>query len=415
MGAELSFASRTQALRGFGAPRRVLMTADTVGGVWQYAMELCGVLCARGYEITLATMGGLPDREQYREAESIRGLDLRASRYKLLWMDDPWRDVEEAGEWLLGIAHEVQPDIVHLNDLGHGDLDWPAPVLTVGHSCVLSWWRAVHGERAPEPQWTRYRERVTAGLHASSRVIAPTQAMMSSLQCFYGPLRNTQVIPNGRSSSPMHIPVRTGQVVSSSLMREADQKAHIPVRTPDKKHIIFSAGRIWDEGKNIASLATIAARVPWPVCIAGSRQSPNGGEVGFLNVRMLGKLDAEAMRRWLGRASIYALPARYEPFGLSVLEAAQAGCALVLGDVDSLRETWDGAALFVPPNDPDALAFTLQRLIADDILRERNMARAHRRAAHLTPRAMADAYADAYDDLYLRRQFRVRAMTEAHA
>ncbi|HEX6613076.1 MAG TPA: glycosyltransferase family 4 protein, partial [Rhodanobacteraceae bacterium] len=242
MAAELSFAPRAQALRGFGAPRRVLMTADTIGGVWQYAMELCRVLCARGYEITLATMGGLPDREQQRQAAEITGLDLRASRYKLLWMDDPWRDVMEAGEWLQAIAHEVQPDIVHLNDLGHGDLDWPAPVLTVGHSCVLSWWRAVHGVRAPEPQWTRYRECVTAGLHASRLVVAPTQAMMSSLQCFYGPLRNTQVIPNGRqlfvspslmreADQNVHIPVRTGQVVSSSLMRDADQKAHIPVRT----------------------------------------------------------------------------------------------------------------------------------------------------------------------------------------
>lgn len=412
MGAELSAAMRTQALHGFGAPRRILMTADTVGGVWQYAMELCRVLCARGYEVTLATMGGLPDREQCREAEGIAGLDLRASRYKLLWMDDPWRDVMEAGEWLLGLAQEVQPDIVHLNDLGHGDLDWPAPVLTVGHSCVLSWWRAVHGERAPEPQWSRYRERVTAGLHASNMVVAPTQAMMSELQCFYGPLRNTQVIPNGRSSS---------------LMTRADQKAHIPVRTFQQQHapsatkrnFIFCAGRVWDEGKNISALASIAARVPWPVCIAGSTQSPSheseGAQVGFLNVRMLGKLGADALRRWYGKASIYALPARYEPFGLSVLEAAQAGCALVLGDIESLRETWEGAALFVPPGDPDALAFTLRRVIADETLRQRSMARAHRRATHLTPRAMADAYVEAYDDLCLRRQFGTTAMLEAHA
>ncbi len=33
------------------------------------------------------------------------------------------------------------------------------------------------------------------------------------------------------------------------------------------------------------------------------------------------------------------LPARYEPFGLSVLEAALSGCALVLGDIPSLRES----------------------------------------------------------------------------
>jgi glycosyltransferase involved in cell wall biosynthesis len=389
MGADLSVPSRTQALHGLRAPRRILMTADTVGGVWQYAMDLCRVLCARGDEITLATMGGLPDRAQRREAGNIAGLDLRASRYKLIWMDNPWRDVNEAGEWLLGLAHEVQPDIVHLNDLGHGDLDWPAPVMTVGHSCVLSWWRAVHGERAPEPQWTPYRERVTAGLHASHLVVAPTQAMMSELQCFYGPLRNTQVIANGRSPGA------------------APQMA--------KKQLIFSAGRVWDQGKNIASLAAIAARVPWPVCIAGSQRSPDGEQAGFPNARMLGQLDGDTLRRWFGRASIYALPARYEPFGLSVLEAAQAGCALVLGDIESLRETWDGAALFVPPDDPDALAFTLQRLIADDTLRERSMARAQRRAAHFTPRAMADAYIEAYDDLCVRRHFGAGARMETHA
>lgn len=391
--AEFSVTARTQALHGFAAPRRVLMTADTVGGVWQYAMELSRVLCARGHEVTLATMGGLPDREQRREAEGIPNLDLRASRYKLLWMDDPWRDVMEAGEWLLGLAQQVQPDIVHLNDLGHGDLDWPAPVLAVGHSCVLSWWRAVHGTRAPESRWSRYREHVTAGLHAANMVVAPTQAMMSELQCFYGPLRNTQVIPNGRSPG----------VVAAQA----------------KKGFIFSAGRVWDEGKNIAALAEIAARVPWPVCIAGSTQSPGhkneAAQVGFLNVRMLGKLGEDALRRWYGRASIYALPARYEPFGLSVLEAAQAGCALVLGDIESLRETWDGAALFVPPGDPDALAFTLRRVIADETLRRRSMARAHRRAMHLTPRAMADAYIEAYDDLCLRRRSGVTAMLEAHA
>ena len=392
MAVELAMPPRAQALRGFDAPRRVLMTADTQGGVWQYAMELCRALCARGHEITLATMGGLPDREQGREAAEIAGLDLRASRYKLVWMDDPWRDVDAAGEWLLDLAREVQPDVVHLNDLGHGDLDWPAPVLAVGHSCVLSWWRAVHGERAPEPQWTRYRERVTAALHASNLVVAPTHAMMSELQCFYGPLRNTRVIANGRSPG---------------------------VAPASKKSMIFSAGRVWDEGKNISGLAAIAARVPWPVCIAGSLQSPHGenrsSQAAFRNVRMLGKLGEGALRRWYGRASIYALPARYEPFGLSVLEAAQASCALVLGDIESLHETWDGAALFVPPGDPDALAFTLRRLIADDTLRERSMARAHRRAAHLTPRAMADAYIEAYDQLCQRRRYGVTTMMEAHA
>jgi len=117
------------------------------------------------------------------------------------------------------------------------------------------------------------------------------------------------------------------------------------------------------------------------------------------DVRLLGRLASAQVRRWLAHAPIYALPARYEPFGLSVLEAAQARCALVLGDIDSLRENWDGAATFVAPDDHDALAGALQRLIDDERLRDRQAALAQRRARKFTPERMATAYERAYADI----------------
>ncbi len=46
-------------------------------------------------------------------------------------------------------------------------------------------------------------------------------------------------------------------------------------------------------------------------------------------------------------ATVFASMARYEPFGLAVLEAAQAGMRLVLSDIPTFRELWDGAAIFV--------------------------------------------------------------------
>jgi glycosyltransferase involved in cell wall biosynthesis len=96
------------------------------------------------------------------------------------------------------------------------------------------------------------------------------------------------------------------------------------------------------------------------------------------------------------------LPARYEPFGLSILEAARAGCALVLGDIASLREFWDGAALLVAPDDGDALRDALLRLIDDDTLRARFGARARRRAMFMTASRMADAYLAAYEEIAAR-------------
>jgi glycosyltransferase involved in cell wall biosynthesis len=89
-------------------------------------------------------------------------------------------------------------------------------------------------------------------------------------------------------------------------------------------------------------------------------------------------------------------PARYEPFGLSALEAGLAGCALVLGDVATLREVWGDAALFVAPDDAGQLAAALRTLAADDAYRADLGARARARALTYTPERMAAGYLDAY-------------------
>jgi glycogen synthase len=355
------------------AAHRVLMTADTVGGVWQYALELCRGLTRRGDSVALATMGREPDREQRREADAVDGLTLYPSRYRLLWMDDPWLDVQRAGEWLRALEAELRPSVVHLNDFGHGMLPWHAPVLLVAHSCVLSWWQAVHGGAA-SADWTRYEDTVRQGIHAADLVVAPTRAMLDAICRHYGQPRSMRVIGNGRRA---------------------------PQAAAQREPLILSAGRLWDPAKNIEALVAVAPRLAWPVCIAGERTHPDGrGETRIgqapPNVRLLGRLASAQLQHWHGRASIYALPARYEPFGLSALEAALSGCALVLGDIPSLREVWGDAALFVPPDDHDALAHALQRLIADDILRAQYGARARSRAHRYPVEAMVDAYRQAY-------------------
>ncbi|MCE7031717.1 glycosyltransferase family 4 protein [Lysobacter sp. GX 14042] len=357
------------------APYRVLMTTDTVGGVWQYALELCRQLCAGGHEVVLAASGADPSPDQAAEALAIEGLELHAMPYRLEWMSRPWDDIARAGDWLLDLAGRVRPDIIHLNDYSQGGLPWPAPVLMVGHSCVCSWWQAVRGAPAPE-EWAQYRARVSAGLRAADLVVAPTAAMLDSLEAHYGPLPATRVIANGRT--PLARP-RTGA---------------------PREPLILAAGRLWDAGKNIQALTAVAGGLSWPVCVAGEARHPDGGDESLHpGVRLLGQLPRDALAGWMARAGIYALPARYEPFGLSALEAATAGCALVLGDIPSLREVWGEAALYVPPDDHDALAATLQRLIDDPELRERQATRAAARAARYTPEAMARGYLAAYAGL----------------
>jgi glycosyltransferase involved in cell wall biosynthesis len=71
----------------------------------------------------------------------------------------------------------------------------------------------------------------------------------------------------------------------------------------------------------------------------------------------------------------------------------------VLGDIPSLREVWDGAALFVPPEQPGVLAETLQRLIKNAADRERWAQHARMRALQYTPERMAREYVALYTQL----------------
>ena len=344
---------------------RVLMTADTVGGVWTFARELSRALEPHGTKVLLACLGGEPSREQRASARRVSNLTLAESAYKLEWMEDPWDDVAASGDWLLDLANQFRPDIVHLNSFGHGDLAWPAPVVLTAHSCILSWWRATRGRTAPA-EWNRYREQVQRSLWAADVVTAPSHAMRRALERNYGPgVPPVKAVPNG-----------------------IDPNAYRPLM---KEAMVLTAGRVWDEAKNAAAVARVAPRIAWPCYIAGDGQG-----VVFRGCEVLGRLSRETLAGWYARASIYCLPAYYEPFGLSPLEAGLSGCALVLGDIDSLREVWGDAALFVPPHDNGALAAALDKLIGDAALRVAMARRALERARWFTPERMVQGYLEAY-------------------
>ncbi len=345
------------------------MTADTVGGVWTFALDLARGLGSVGTNVALATMGKKMDAGQRADAERIANLEVFESDFKLEWMQDPWHDVRRAGDWLLSLESRVKPDVIHLNTLAHGALPWTAPTVITGHSCVLSWWAAVKHENAPS-EWDRYRTEIKRSLHAADLVTAPSKAMLQELRNHYDLHGDGMAISNGR---------------------DFHGEPH------SKEPFIFAAGRLWDEGKNIAALERIAPRVSWPIYVAGEGQHPDGRIQASRATRSLGRLPAAELGGWYSRASIYALPARYEPFGLSILEAALSGCALVLGDIPSLREVWGDAALWVDPEDDSQLESALRFLIADETRRVEFGAKARQRAARFTPERMLQGYLAAYE------------------
>jgi glycosyltransferase involved in cell wall biosynthesis len=244
--------------------------------------------------------------------------------------------------------------------------------------------RAVRG-RDPGPEWDEYRRRVRIGLAAAATVVAPTAAVLRAILEAYGIDPPTRVIPNACAAAAW--------------------------RPAEKASIVLSAGRLWDEAKGLADLDTCARQVAWPIVVAGPNAPPGAPEpLRSRAVHALGPLSPHALSGWMARASIYALPARYEPFGLSVLEAALSGCTLVLGDLATLREVWGDTAVYVPPGDPDALGFALNALIFDPLSRGAHAARSRARALAMTPDRMAAAYHALYDELIAAPALRREAL-----
>src|SRR5438034_3027757 len=115
-------ASGLDEFMGSSLSARVLMTADTVGGVWTYALELARALGEQGVEVALATMGAALREEQKAEAQALPRLKLFESDFRLEWMENPWKDVDRSGEWLLELEDQLHPDFIHLNSFAHGAL-----------------------------------------------------------------------------------------------------------------------------------------------------------------------------------------------------------------------------------------------------------------------------------------------------
>jgi glycosyltransferase involved in cell wall biosynthesis len=128
------------------------------------------------------------------------------------------------------------------------------------------------------------------------------------------------------------------------------------VVTPGPKQpLVLAAGRVWDAAKGIDALCRVAPSLGVRVVVAGEGEAADVDALGVLPFAELAALMAQA--------AVFAAPARYEPFGLSVLEAGLAGCALVLGDIASLREVWGDAATYV--QDDVSLAAAVVGALAD--------------------------------------------------
>jgi glycosyltransferase involved in cell wall biosynthesis len=369
------------------ADLRILLTADAIGGVWQYSTDLARGLSKLGIETVLAVLGPSPSPDQAKAVKAFQGVTLVDTGLPLDWLAASPASVALAGNAIGQLAARHDVDLIQLHSAAlAAEADFDRPVVAVAHSCVPTWWAAVKG--TPIDQDYRWRaELTTRGLRAVDKVVAPTTAFARETQAAHGLETLPATVHNGR--------------------------APLPVPTLAPHDFAFTAGRLWDRGKNLSTLDKAAAALPFPLHAAGPVESPHGDSIALENINAVGLLCDKQIGRWLAARPVFVSTALYEPFGLAVLEAAAAGCPLVLSDIRTFRELWGGVAAFVDPLDADAFAETMRLVVEDDFARAEMGRQAEARASCFTVEAMAGKMAALYAELTGKTTAAARCATVA--
>lgn len=367
-----------------GGSLHVLVTTDSLSGSWTYARELVTGLVTRGVRVTLVSFGEIPLPEQTSWMDHLHGLDYRPTAFHLEWMQEAEQDLPESSAFLEALVRELRPDVLHLNQFCYGNLPVDVPRVLMAHGDLITRTHALHN-RAPRPDGSLswYRQTVLDGLAGADAVVAGSAWMLDRISACYTRPRRAEVIYPGRN------PIFFNPYVN-------------------KDDCVLAVGRLVDTSKQVFLLTQQPHSVP--VCIVGAEHTvpmpriPIRADVKVdteqTTVAIRGPQTEAQLRALYSRASIYAATARYEPLGISSLEAAFSRCAIVANDIPSFREIWGDAALYFRTNDAASLAENIRTLNADRPMRRAYAELAYTRARErFTTKRMIDDCLQLYRSL----------------
>ncbi|HUA95888.1 MAG TPA: glycosyltransferase family 4 protein, partial [Acidimicrobiales bacterium] len=236
-------------------------------------------------------------------------------------------------------AARHRADVVHLHEplapvAGYGCLlSRPAPMVGTYHRAGTSRWSGV---LRPVAGWGDRRLDVACAVSAEA---AATAGALTGRHC--------EVLFNGV---------------------EVDRFARAEPWPTEVPTVLF-LGR-HEPRKGLATLLDAFTAVPDPVVlwVAGDgpetleleRRHPPGARIRWLGVLS----DDEVARRLAGAHVLCAPSLGGESFGMVLLEAMAAGCAVVASDIPGYRAAAGGHASLVAPGDPAALARALTEAVA---------------------------------------------------
>jgi phosphatidylinositol alpha-mannosyltransferase len=183
--------------------------------------------------------------------------------------------------------------------------------------------------------------------------------------------------------------------------------------TPTTAPTILFVGR-HEPRKGLAVLLEAFSSVDQPAVLWVAGEGPATAELRRQyppseTVRWLGAISDDQKVARMAGADVFCAPSLGgESFGLVLLEAMAAGCALVASDIDGYRSASAGHALLVAPGDSEALAFGLNAALRDAAARRglsspTALDSARQRAQQWSMANLAGRYVEIYERIVARQ------------
>jgi glycosyltransferase involved in cell wall biosynthesis len=221
-----------------------------------------------------------------------------------------------------------------------------------------------------------------AALRQASAVLVPSESTRRDLLDLYkahGLEEKVEVVPEGLPPAAPPGPLPEGLepgfilAVGTIEPRKNYQRLLAAYRQLRHSHLPFIIN-----GRPGVPQLVIAGRAGWAY---GDTLQRIASEPG---VRYLGHVDEPTLSALYESASVLAFPSLYEGFGLPLLEAMSRGLPAVVGSAGALPELARGAAIPVKADDVSEIAVALERLLADESMREKLGAEGKRLAQDYT-------------------------------
>lgn len=179
-----------------------------------------------------------------------------------------------------------------------------------------------------------------------------------------------------------------------------EARTHVQETLGIEGPFLLTVGTRWPrKNLNLAIAAVDSLPETFPHALAVTGKSGWGDEVEGCRAKVTGYVDEQTLSALYSAAELYLAPARYEGFGITLLEAFRAGCPVLASDIPAHREVGGSAAAYAPDSDGRAWTQAIQRLLESPEERETLREAGFKRDANFTWRDAAEKTEAVYREL----------------